>query len=168
MAGPTAGPPECDCLERQSHIQGKPAVSCPLPSTVFPCQNPLCAAPGLDGLFPLVLGWKERLKMHRWRWKSTDLKGTCPSQHWSEFLVLCFQNYFAQTYKISLNYWLYLNDQIPSPKIFLRKCHFYWPKSYELTSNLLLTGDSSWYFYELILYKLFGFESSLLFTLLYK
>lgn len=125
-------------------------------STVCPCQSPLCAAPTLHGLFPLVLGLKGIIKIYRWKWKSTDWKRSFRFHVWENSLssaldtnlqvdclvrffppvieIKCFPNYtvenfedFAQRYKILLKYWwLCLNYQIPVFKIFISKWHYFY------------------------------------------
>lgn len=58
-AGPTAGHSESSYLVKCSPPSTESTwLPAPLLSTVFPCQSPLLAAPGLNGLFSLVWGLK--------------------------------------------------------------------------------------------------------------
>lgn len=108
----------------QSHIQGKPAASCLLLSTV-PMLKPTVRSAGLEPLVFFGLGLKATFKDASVEMEGHRLKGKLLFSASEWILFLAFNTISLKKYKISLNCWLYLNYQIPSPKIFLSKCHFY-------------------------------------------
>lgn len=85
-AGPTAGHPESYSLVKAAPHPVKHVASCPPASHCVPMPKPTVCRTGLNGLFSLVLGLKGIIKIRREKWKSTDLKESCPSQHWE---ILC-------------------------------------------------------------------------------